>query len=293
MDFIEFQNYVTEQLPGYLPASWNSAEMQVSKVQKIGSEYTALSVFREGVPHSVSVDLDACYRSYCAGMPEEEMFREIADRFVQHNDQAPDIRWLSAYEQIRDRMFVRVCSREMNAAYLRTAPYRCIEDLALTCHVLVDLPHRSDVFASVTVRWDMLKEYGVTEDVLLADALENSGKVLPGRISRLREALGAELTCSLNKEPFLVVTNRRGINGASALFYPGMMEKIAEESGGSYYVLPSSIHEVLIVRDEGEDVSASLETLVRDVNRRVVDPSERLSDHVYHYDAQTAVFRRC
>ena len=293
MDFNEFQNYVTEHLPGYLPASWNTAELQVNKVQKIGSEYTALSVFREGVPHSVSVDLDAYYRSYCAGQEEEEMFREMADRFVYHEDKAPDIRWLSAYEKVRDRLFIRVCSREMNASYLRTAPHQCIEDLALTCHVLVELPHRNDVFASVTVRWDMLKEYGITEDVLFADALANSGKILPGRISRLREALGTELTCSVNKEPFLVVTNRRGVNGASALFYPGMMEKIAEEAGGSYYVLPSSIHEVLIVKDEGEDVSASLEALVRDVNQRVVDPSERLSDHVYHYDAVCALFQQC
>ena len=293
MDFNEFQNYVAEQLPGYLPASWSSAELHINKVQKIGAEYTALSVFREGVPHSVSIDLDDYYRSYCGGMREEEMFRQIADSLVDHEGEAPDIRWLSAYGQVKDRLFVRVCSREMNAAYLRTAPHRCIEDLALTCHVLVDLPERSDVFASVTVRHDLLAGYGAAEETLFADALASSAVILPARISRLREALGAELTCAVNREPFLVVTNSRGINGASALFYPGMMEKIARESGGSYYVLPSSIHEVLIVKDEGEDISGALEELVRDVNRRVVDPSERLSDHVYHYDARTAVFRQC
>ncbi|MBQ6223438.1 MAG: hypothetical protein IJJ44_12570, partial [Solobacterium sp.] len=84
----------------------------------------------------------------------------------------------------------------------------------------------------------------------------------------------------------VVVTNSNMAYGASALFYDGVMNRVADRIGGSYYVLPSSVHEVICVpayRMEWTD----LQSMVRNINDTVVSDEDVLSDNVYYYDADT------
>ena len=80
------------------------------------------------------------------------------------------------------------------------------------------------------------------------------------------------------------------IHGAGVIAYPNFFEDAAEKLGGDFYVLPSSIHEVLLVRDNGEMTAKDLEAMVREVNATQVAPEEQLTDHVYHYDSKEHVF---
>ncbi|MBO6159531.1 MAG: hypothetical protein J6P72_09795 [Firmicutes bacterium] len=82
----------------------------------------------------------------------------------------------------------------------------------------------------------------------------------------------------------MVLTNQSGIGGASALFYEGMMDKLASILEEDYYVLPSSVHEVLIAKvSKSPDVSV-LKKMVREINTQEVQRRDRLSDQVYRYD---------
>ncbi len=68
------------------------------------------------------------------------------------------------------------------------------------------------------------------------------------------------------------------------------MDQAAERAGGDFFILPSSIHEVLIVPDNGEMKLPELEAMVRDVNATQVAPPDKLTDSVYHYDAREKIF---
>jgi hypothetical protein len=68
------------------------------------------------------------------------------------------------------------------------------------------------------------------------------------------------------------------------------MDQAAEKLGGSFYILPSSIHEILLVKDNGQFDRASLEKMVREVNATQVAPEDKLTDSVYHYDSKNKVF---
>ena len=81
-----------------------------------------------------------------------------------------------------------------------------------------------------------------------------------------------------------VLTNEAGMLGASALYYPDVKEKAAELMGSGYYVLPSSIHEVILVPDTIDHDVRDLCDMVKQANRSVVEPKDVLSDNVYHYD---------
>ena len=76
--------------------------------------------------------------------------------------------------------------------------------------------------------------------------------------------------------------------GAAALFYPGIQEKIARAIGNQdYYVLPSSVHEVIIIPDTGELSAMALAGMVFDVNMKLVDREERLGNRVLRYNRDT------
>ena len=68
------------------------------------------------------------------------------------------------------------------------------------------------------------------------------------------------------------------------------MEQAAETLGGDFFVLPSSVHEVLLIPDDGSMELSYLEQMVRDVNQQEVAPEERLSDNVFHYDSEAHIF---
>lgn len=86
--------------------------------------------------------------------------------------------------------------------------------------------------------------------------------------------------------PMYVLTNDRTLNGAAALFYPGVQEMVAEKMQGDYFVLPSSVHEVLIVPDDGNMDFKELREMVKEVNGTQVQPDEVLTGEVYSYDRQ-------
>ena len=78
--------------------------------------------------------------------------------------------------------------------------------------------------------------------------------------------------------------------GAGVICYPDFMENAAKQLGGNFYVLPSSIHEVLLLPETGAFHSPELLQMVTEVNAGVVSPEERLADNVYHYDSLARVF---
>ena len=89
-----------------------------------------------------------------------------------------------------------------------------------------------------------------------------------------------------------VVTNDVGVNGAAAIFYSGVMDKIAETTKGDYFILPSSVHETIILPDNGAMTAKELEAMVTEINATQVEPWDRLTDQVYHYDPIDRVFEK-
>ena len=89
----------------------------------------------------------------------------------------------------------------------------------------------------------------------------------------------------MTERSLYVLTNNIHINGAALMLVTDILDKIGEKAGMDYYVLPSSIHEVLIAKDDGQVTKNMLKDLIYDGNRTdgVVSPKDILSDNVYRY----------
>ena len=247
-----------------------------------------------GMRATPTINLEQYYKEFVKGSEAKLLMREMAQVIMTHSLGA-DYEWITYYETAKDKLFIRVSNAARNEQMLESVPHQIKEDLVMTCHVLVS---KDRGIASTVVNDNLMKAYGITEDRLFKDAIDNSQKLFPIKIQSLEAMIfdmaseeGLEAPES-NKNNMLVVTNDQTINGAAALFYPEAMEKIADMIDGDYYVIPSSIHECLVIPESTQVSYQHLESMLQEVNSAMVAAEEQLSDHIYHYDSVDKTFER-
>ncbi len=129
------------------------------------------------------------------------------------------------------------------------------------------------------------------------DALKYAPVMRPAVIQTMAETLlemmgpeAKDMIPVLPDDPLFVATVPDKIQGAGVLAYQDFMEQAAERVGGDFFILPSSIHEILLVRDDGTFDINHLEDMVKQVNETEVAPEDLLTDSVYHYDSKEKIF---
>ena len=86
--------------------------------------------------------------------------------------------------------------------------------------------------------------------------------------------------------PLYVLTNAIRLNGASVLFYTDCLKSFADSVGRDIFVLPSSIHEVILVPESFGLEPERMQEMVKEINQTGVAPEEVLSDSVYYFDGE-------
>ena len=204
-----------------------------------------------------------------------------------------NLRKLFEYDYVKDKLFVKVYPKNGNEYLLIQAPHKEIEDLVLFPYVLLDKSSTGEIVSAV-VSNDMLKAYGLDENVLIDLALFNSMELFPAVVEDINSVIASLMGIPLNETETssqIAVTNTENAFGASALFYPEVMEELARRHKGNYFILPSSIHEMITVPDDGEITYKELKEMVTEINHAQVAPGERLTDEVYYYDTTKREFR--
>ena len=196
-----------------------------------------------------------------------------------------------SYEDIRDRLRIRLVDMNTNREELRgmvCEPVGC--GFALAAYM--QLPEEIAGGGVANLPKQAARALGVEERTIVRDAVAGSETFDAPKLCTMHDMLFGDASENLfNEEPaggdpgFLVLTTEGGRLGASALFYPDITGRIGEIVGGDYYVLPSSIHEVLILPDSGDLAPDELLRMVREVNETEVAPEERLGTKVLHYRA--------
>jgi len=120
-----------------------------------------------------------------------------------------------------------------------------------------------------------MEKWGVTTAELYRLAEENSPRMFPAEICSLSDLLFgilAEDEMPMNEDditPMLILTNNAGVNGASVILYPNLIQNLAMKLEANLYVLPSSIHEILVIPAEEEERLESLSTMVENINKGI------------------------
>lgn len=299
MNFEDFQADAAALLEGELrERGHQDLQIAPASVDSLNHSYQGISIRQEGNRIGVQLDLSQAFDAYQKGEPMADIVHAIADQAEHGLNNAPDINTgeLLDYGQIKDKLMVSVVSAERNSRLLETIPHERKEDLALVFRVMVDPQRCSE--GTILVTNQMLDKYGVTKDQLKADALANSEVVRPAKLKGLYEMLSEASGMPQEmmgapgpqEESIFVATVPDSVQGAGVIAYPGFLDKAAETLGRDFYILPSSIHEVLLAKDDGPYNADALRGMVRSVNAEEVDPADQLTDNVYHYDSREKIF---
>ncbi len=299
MSFGQFIDTVQEQIKSHLPQAYQDAEVQTAEFQKLNDSYVGMTVRQVGQTVTPNINLSVQYDQYARTGDMDRVFRSIAEQVQLQPEIQTD--WLRDYEKVKDRLFIRVSDAQANKDYLANLPYKTVDGLAVTYHIAMNGMEGANASAAITNQ--MMEEYGVTREQLHADALANAKEMLPARytsMAAMMMGLAAEAGFDQNlmeEAPpgvpmLMVLTNNQGLNGAAAIFYPGQLDQVAEGFHSDFFILPSSVHEVLILPDDKATDYRNLEMMVQQINEAEVAPQDRLSDHVYHYDAKEQVLEK-
>lgn len=233
----------------------------------------------EGRAMSPAVALSGLFEKYLRGSSVEELAEAVVRTAMEGlPDQDPDPGFLADFKKVRKRLGMRLVNAGRNRDILETIPWIPLEDLAVTFYVL--MPGPASGGGMVQVRDREAENWQVSAGDLYREALKNCPVILPPVCRKLSDFLGYQL--EEEEDAMRMLTNERQWYGAAAMLYPGFLASEAGRLGDDLYILPSSVHEVMLLPASDED-PAALAGIVSLANRSDVAEEEFLSDSVYLY----------
>lgn len=284
-----------------------------------GIELTGIVISRTGCNTSPTFYIDDIYHK---DITEEEIKGEakrIYDQF-QRAEVKEDLDFSDFldYQKVKERVVVKLINAEKNKELLMEIPHKLFYDLALVVYYPVqEVPFEGK--AAILVYHTHREQWGVDEEELLEEAVKNTPRLFPGKIESMarvmRQILSSELGKSFSEEelgklgiseeewadilmlptpqngkrsiPMYVLSNRQKLYGAVCMLYPDLLKNFTDKIGQDCYILPSSIHEVILVPADAVSGGEELREIVTDINRTQVAEEEVLADSVYFYNRIT------
>ncbi len=236
-----------------------------------------------------TIYLDKFFRMYEDGTT----FEDVVTLFLKEYEKASvegdfDIQFFSEYEKVRVRLGFKLLHYEMNRELLEQVPHKKYLDLAIVCYC--DIKDKRIGHGSILIKKEHMEMWEIDDEQLIQDAMRNMPHLYPVDFMNMSVVLKELYRDPVNlldvELPMFVLTNTQRINGAASLLYEGQLDKIAKILDQDFYVLPSSIHEVIIVpKSRGRD-EEDLSRMVDEINHEQLAREEILSNHAYRYDCK-------
>lgn len=297
MKLKDYLEQVRLHIKEYLPGEFQNAEVLIQQQRKNnGLLLHGMALKAPDMSMSPVVYLEDYYKLYQNGTAVADTFRFIGKAYLTDMDNIKNLQTVDfSYDHMKNNLFLCVVNAERNQKLLVNVPHRRIEDLAVVYRCMVH-PIENGL-GSVLVDNNLFASWGIEKDTLHKQALQNMNCIFTPEFHSMEYILAKKLGLSiretetmLNNSDMFVLSNSQEYHGASYLCCPEILQWVSEKMKGSYLILPSSVHEVIILR-ELEDINLSeLQDMVSAVNRTEVSQDEYLSDRVYRYDSQTQDF---
>ena len=293
MTYQEFKENVTTVIKNQLGSNVKVTIQEI--IKNNDTHYDGLTILSNQLNISPTIYLNFYFKQYLKGRSLEEICHDILSVYEENKPSGNiDISFFTNYEQVKKRIVFKLINYEQNKNLLQKIPHIKILDLAIIFNCLVDADETGN--ATILIYNQHLSLWNITKDDLYHLAMKNTPALLTYELRDMSDVLielMAGVPCNSMKEefeymvPMYVLSNKSKLNGSGCIFYHNLLHNLCEKLECDLYILPSSIHEVILLLDyEYVQGSEELQQMVRETNRMVVDQEEVLSDHIYHYDRE-------
>lgn len=286
MTYEEFKNHVKETFKDYFTVSFDEYEIIFQNFEKVnmGDEFVGLR--KKNVTGFNAAPMLPLTSLYAAAITVNDIPGVLKKAAMLLEDSAmnPVVKDTEFNpEVIKQNTIIQVINTEWNKKLLEGLPHREMLDISIVYRWIVDVV--DDGLGSALITNAMFEKLGIDEDELFDLALENTLRMFPPKVMNLDEIyehLMGDAGQGEVSTGTLVLTNEENYYGANALLDDSLLQKVAAAADCDLYILPSSIHELMVLPAITDD-TADLVRMVRTVNKDVVDVEDRLSDNLYLY----------
>ena len=290
MEYKEFVEYI-KMNAGYIAGEGGNITIN-HVIKNNGCEMDGLVIMEKGKDIAPTIYLDSFYELYTNGENIKNIIRQIEVIYEQNkNNVTFDVNILKHFDTIKDKIVYKVVNYRSNEKLLEQVPHKRILDLAVVFYCLLDNEYGRS--ATALIYNNNLKNWNVTIDDVYKAALKNTPDLLHSKISSM-VALFEKCGVNVDGEEvdlkdyvpsdMYVLTNESKLNGAACILYENVLYDFAQKLGADLYILPSSVHEVILLPKLSVFEKDELVNMVKEVNTEGVAADEVLSDHVYEYN---------
>lgn len=297
MEYREFLENVRKEVESRYDSNVSVTLNHVMKNN--GTELDGITIMEKDKNIAPTIYINSFYDRYREGVSLKAVVSEIIRIYNQNKNSINiNVDYFENYENVRKTIVYKLVNYQKNKKLLEDVPYKRVLDLAVVFYCLIE--QRKGVSATALIHNEHLRIWNVTEDEIYNDALKNTPVLLAGSIVPMSKILSEiagtapadndEKVCEYTGEDILyVLTNSSRVNGAACILYDNLLKKFANDVHSDLYILPSSVHEVIIVPKKNAFDKSELADMVREVNEQGVSQDEILSDNVYEYNRKNGL----
>ena len=300
MNFNDFTELVAEEVTDLMGEEYHYSTAKVMKNNNI--VLTGLSVRKDDEAVAPTLYLEDFYEMYENGETIQDIVSDIVSCFKDSKRSGPpDVSFMDDFEKAREKLMYKTVNYSKNEAFLANVPHKRFLDLAIIFYLFVT----GDEFGagSITVTNEWMKIWGVDTDTLYEIAYKNTKDRFGFTLNSITEVLKDLIPfVSSDKDetddtlydtiektedmPMYVLSNASRHFGASCILFNEVLNDFAKDISSDLFILPSSIHELIIIPDNGEDPKV-LQRMVMEVNSTQVSAQDVLSDNIYRFSRNT------
>lgn len=296
MNFEEFKQRLIDWMNERYEAEFECHEV----LKNNGIHPTGIIGRLPGQDAAPNIYINELYTRYQMGMTFEAAASIVEVEYVNAKPQQFGAMNVSDFAEVKNKIVMRLINQELNSELLKSVPYVLVaSNMAVTYRILYNIKD-TDVTTAL-IDNQIFEDWNISPDELHQLALQNTERIFPAQIDSLKNMILKKIPEEMQQEAreeleaigeteieMYVLTNDSGINGAATILYPSVQEHISKEFG-NILILPSSVHELMLVPHPMEDDLQFFKNLVKEANETAVGQSDFLSNSIYRIEGNELV----
>lgn len=288
MNYQEFIDQLKELLAGSVEGSCVETH---TVTRNNNQNYDVFIIHSPNSNLSPTIYLNRYYKDYLDGKTLEDVRDDILEFYSTYQvNKKFDTSCFTDFDKVKNHIVYRLVNYSYNQDLLKNIPHKKFLDFAIIYYCIIDMD--SSQFANILIYNNHLSYWGIDSDMLYQLALSNTPKIFPIKMDDMASFLlsnfGDQLLGNLNfAYPMYLLTNEKKLYGATSILYPNLLNNLSNHFHKDMIIIPSSVHEVLLIPTEEVPSSDFFTTMITQVNETEISAEEILSDHAYLYQQET------
>ena len=254
-----------------------------NEVLKTNTKRDTINILKKGDNVSPAIFLEPYYTRLLHKEPVSTITDDILSIYykVQRGNSSLDVSFLKNFENVMPRLFVKIINKHMNEELLKDTPYMCfLDDFVIVPYCCLHIEEQG--IASFLINNMYMESWGIDKDSLITLAIGNTRTLFGIEIKTMEDILGVILP-EMDYPPIYILSNKFKLNGAATILFNDVLRSFAKQHG-NFYVIFSSINEVILIPDDYGMELNHLTSINQEVNETQIPKDELLGTKAYFFD---------